>query len=337
MRKMLVFLVTLFVLAVPVFAQEETEFGPELPEAVEMDFASEEVTQTAEEMPMMTFDAQPTERAVGIKYYTQAKYKCLEGYDIIAAYILQDGEYKSRLFFVWEDVFGQWLKYDYHPMSAETFLSDWETKESNGTTLYVPVVKKDSDGNTVAHKDREGTALDESKIPVLRAEDVSGINYAWKDLSEIPFLKNSTGGYVYASTTVQDMDPTPTVTPTPTPTSTPTEDVDNVKVVNGTIGANAYRIEYTASVKYDGRAHVWSQKRLTTKALKKKVNDVSVNVYRNGVLLAPGDFNVKFKNNTKISGTNGKTPFFRVILKGKALKQEGAALKKVKFAFDIVE
>ena len=325
------FLLMLFVSAVPVSA---------------MEVISEEMLLKPEDVVLdedgsdnrLVFDGtiqQKDFNAGGKKYYTQAKYECKEGYDIFAVYVLAGGEYSSRVFFVRDDLYGEYLRYDYDLMSAETFLSDWEVKESNGTTLYVPVAKM-RDGKNIAQKDIDGTPLDESKIPVIRAEDVASVGYAWQDLSEIPFLKNG-GEYVYASTAVQDMDPGQVVTPTPTPTPTSTPEEDNIKVVNGTVGSTAYRIEYTASVKYDGRAHVWSQKRLTTKALKKKVNDVSVNIYRNGVLLASGDYNVKFKNNTKISGTNGKTPFFRIVLKGKALKQEGAALKKAKFAFDIVE
>lgn len=343
MKKMFLSFLVALLFAVPVFGAEaegryvseetDTTLVEALEEAEAVADDAEEIVENGE-IAMVDFDSEAPElKRLGSKkkYYSQAKYKCNDGYDVIAAYILENGEYKSRLFFVYESLYGEWLRYDYSLMAAETFLSDWELKESNGTTLYVPVVKKDSDDNTVAHKDREGTALDESKIPVIRAEDVSSINYAWKDLSEIPFLMNG-GEYVYASTTVEDPDPTPTPTPTPEP-----ED-DNTKVVNGKIGSNTYQIIYTASVKYDGRAHVWDQKRLSSKALSKKVNDVSVAIYRNGMLLAAGDYNVKFKNNVKVASSEAKkAPFFKIILKGKGLKKDAAALKTVKFKFDIVE
>ena len=180
------FLLMLFVSAVPVSATEapeeakgryvsretDTTLAEKLTsDEFQTEVAEDEETGVAKEMEMLSFDA-------GKKYYAQAKYKCNDGYDVIAAYILENGEYKSRVFFVWENIWSEWLRYDYSDMAAQEFLSDWEVKESNGATLYVPVAKKDADGNTVAHKDREGTALDESKVPVIRTEDIANVGYA---------------------------------------------------------------------------------------------------------------------------------------------------------------
>ena len=361
MKKLLVGLLisALALTSVPVFAAEEVVVLSEnaMPEEAIVEVAEPEVVLTVDEPETDSFEPMPEEvfepemvesvalasaspdtslvesfslemeafGAGNVKYYSQPAYKVKSGYDIIASYIqATDGSYPSRLFFVYDKEYGEWLRYDYSVEEATEFLGEWETKDSSGTTLYIPVAKT-KDGKTVAHADIDGTALDESKIPVIKAADVSGINYAWKALSDIPFVKDGSS-YVYATA-----DSTPTPTPTPAPIVEPGK-------YEATIGKNVYTIEYTTFVTYDGRAHGWEKTNLSSKTLKTKVNDLSISVYRNGTLLAPGDISIKYKNNTNITGFAGKNaqPYFTVGLKGKKYEKESKKLSKVKMKFDIV-
>ena len=154
-----------------------------------LEFQIQEVSQ---EDILVPEDAEGNaDRAASFTYYAQYAYQCNSDYDLIAAYVKGiDGKIKSRLFFVYDKLYGEWLRYDYSKMSAETFLTGYETKDSSGTTLYVPVVKQ-SGGKNVIHSNNPKTAIDESKIPLLLEADVKGINFAWKALSEIPFVKNA--------------------------------------------------------------------------------------------------------------------------------------------------
>ena len=280
-------------------------------------------------------------------YYPQYTYLCNDGYDIIAAYVQAEvvsgnstsgdsavsentTKYISRMFFVYDKMYGEWLRYDYSEMAAKTFLSQYEQKDSNGNMLYVPVTKKSSDGKEIRHVNISGTALDESLIPVVALADATGINYAWKELDQIPFMKNN-GAYVYAheqKKTTPDPDPDPDPEPTP-----PAEDAEAKMSING----SEYTVQWTSSVQYDGRAHVWTETPIASKNAKKQVGDVKVIVYRNGAQVDPANISVSFKNNTNVTNFGGKQvqPYFVVKLLGKNYKSDAKVMSSWKFDFDI--
>ena len=262
-------------------------------------------------------------------YYSQYAYQCKDGYNVIAAYI-KDGEgaYKSRLFFVYESEYEEWLRYDYTEMSAQTFLNNYEMKDSNGTTLYVPVVKQSSGKNTF-QKNNSKTAIDESKIPVIAEADVSSINFAWKALSETPFAKNGEA-YEYAGEKKEEPEPP---APTPTPTPVPGEKRSTSTEING----SKYEITWSAAVQYDGRAHLWSGTKISTKNASKQVGDLFVEVKKDGTVLDTSNYVVTCKNNTNVTGYNNNKkyqPYFTVSLKG-VYKKDSSKMSKGKLPFDI--
>ena len=264
--------------------------------------------------------------ASSFTYYAQYAYQVNPDYDIIAAYIKgEDGKYASRLFFVYDREYEEWLRYDYSKMAAETFLSKWEEKDSNGTTLYVPVEKMSGD-KKVWHTDNSKTAVDESKIPVLAAADVSGINYAWKALSDIPFVKNG-NVYEYAG---EGKEPEPE--PQPVPVPVPGEDRSDETDING----HHYKVIWTGSVQYDGRAHLWNQTKISTKNTSKQVADIKVEIIRDGALVDASNYIVTCKNNVNVTGYDGKKyqPYFSITLKG-TYKKDNAKMSKAKLPFDI--
>ena len=251
------------------------------------------------------------------KYYSQAAYQVKTGYDLIAAYIRgEDGKYASRLFFVYDKEYKEWLRYDYSAMAAQTFLSTWEEKDSNGTTLYVPVAKKSGE-KTILHSDISGTALDESKVPVLLATDVANINYAWKALADIPFVKSG-GNYEYAAEESTTPDP-----PQPVP---------GKKTGTVTINGKNYVIYWTETLKYNGKAHVWNCLKNTAK----QAADVEVEIIRDGALVDSGNYSIVCKSNTNVTGFGGsKTkPYFVITMKGN-YKKDAKKMSKYKFTFDI--
>ena len=270
--------------------------------------------------------------AASFVYYTQYAYQVKSDYDIIAAYIKgEDGKYASRLFFVYDREYEEWLRYDYSKMSAETFLSEWEEKDSNGTTIYVPVEKMSGD-KKVYHTDNSKSAVDESKIPVLAAADVPGIDYAWKALSDIPFVKNG-NVYEYAGEGKEpEPKPEPKPEPEPTPTPTPGEDRSDETDING----HHYKVIWTGAVQYDGRAHQWNQTKISAKNTSKQVADIKVEIIRDGALVDTSSYTVTCKNNVNVTGYNGKKyqPYFSITLKGN-YKKDNAKMSKAKLPFDI--
>ena len=275
-------------------------------------YASEETDTTI--MEVMPDRAIPAEGATTFTYYSQYAYQCNSDYDVIAAYVKSaDGKYKSRMFFIYDKLYGEWLRYDYSKMSAETFFTNYEVKND----LYIPVAKK-SGGKDVIHSNNPKTAIDESKIPLIAEADVSGINFAWKALSEIPFIKNGSS-YEYAGEAVQKKEE---VKPDPDPDPTPGEAFIEI---NG----NYYAITWTDKVQYDGRSHVWNQSQTNAK----QVADLEVKVVKDGIAIAPTDYSVTCRNNTNV-GAGKNQPYFTVALKG-AYKKDSAKMSKYKFPFDI--
>ena len=326
---------------------------------VEADFATNEIDGMVMMADADTDEDSVADQALGassVVYYPQCTYLCNDGYDIIAAYV-QDTEvtlsgnviattsgntasgnstlsentakYVSRMFFVYDKMYGEWLRYDYTEMAAKTFLSQYEQKDSNGNILYVPVTKKSSDGKEIRHTNISGTALDESLIPVVALEDAKGINYAWKELDQIPFMKNN-GAYVYAHEQKTTPDPDPDSDPEPTPSA---EDAEAKMSING----SEYTVQWTSSVQYDGRAHVWTETPIASKNAKKQVGDMKVVVYRNGAQVDPTNISVSFKNNTNVTNFGGKQvqPYFTVKLLGKNYKSDAKVMSSWKFDFDI--
>ena len=267
--------------------------------------------------------------ASSFTYYAQYAYQVNPDYDIIAAYIKgEDGKYASRLFFVYDREYEEWLRYDYSKMAAETFLSNWEEKDSNGTTLYVPVEKMSGD-KKVWHTDNSKTAVDEGKIPVIAAADVAGINFAWKALSSIPFIKNG-NTYEYAG---EGKEPEPEPEPQPVPVPVPGED----KTAETDINGHHYTVIWTSSVSYNGLAHLWDQTKISAKNASKQVADIKVEIIRDGALVDTSNYTVACKNNvnvTHVNGNNKYQPYFSITLKG-TYKKDNAKMSKAKLPFDI--
>lgn len=339
----------------PVVFEQETSVvaeqeAPEAPEAVEAEEVLEErpewiseadtafvepigvlrPEEYAGDITARNFSSITSDGAAKFLYYSQYAYQCKAGYSIIAAYVKdaeQEGKYKSRMFFIYDSMYGEWLRYDYGLSAAQTFLSDYETKESNGTTIYVPVVKTVS-GKNVLQSNNSSTAIDESKIPTIAEADVSGINYAWKSLSDIPFCKNGST-YEYAGESKEEETiPTPPTPPTPGET----------KSVEAMINNANYTISWTAAVYYDGRAHLWNLAKVPAKNASKQVADINVEVIRDGALVSTSNYSVTCKNNTNVTGYNGSKkyqPYFAITLKG-SYKKDNAKMSKMKFNFDIV-
>ncbi|MBR3366052.1 hypothetical protein IKG48_02960 [Candidatus Saccharibacteria bacterium] len=275
-------------------------------------------------------EAVTADGASSFVYYSQYAYQCNDGYNVIAVYIKDgEGNYKSRLFFVYESEYGEWVRYDYTEMSAQTFLSNYEAKDSNGVTLYIPVVKQTSGKNTF-QKNNPKTEIDESKIPVLAEADVTDINYAWKSLSEIPFVKNGEA-YEYAGEKKAEPEPP---APTPTPTPVPGEKRSTSTEING----SKYEITWSATVQYDGRAHVWNQTKISPKNEAKQVGDIFVEVKKDGDVLDASSYTVACKNNTNVTGYNNNKkyqPYLTISLK-KPYNKDSSKMSKGKLLFDIV-
>lgn len=273
-------------------------------------------------------------------YYSQCAWQCKAGYDVIAAYVKsEDGKYLSRMFFIhdkehegeWKD----WLRYDYSKSSAETFLTKWEAKDSNnGNTMYVPV-EATSGGKKVVHADNPKTAINESKIPIIAEKDLTGINYAWKELSEVPFVKNG-GAYEYAGEGKQDPEPSPEPDPKPEPEPTPTP-VEGDRTAETDINGHHYVVTWTGAVQYDDRAHVWNQTNVPARNAAKQVADLKVEILCDGTLVDVSNYTVTCRNNINITGMNGNSknqPYFSITLKGE-YKKDNAAMSRAKLAFDI--
>lgn len=296
-------------------------------------YASEEANTAISEDLILevtdeTSEITADESAASFVYYAQYAYQVKSDYDIIAVYIKgEDGKYASRLFFIYDREYEEWLRYDYSKMAAETFLSGWEEKDSNGTTLYVPVEKMSGD-KKVWHTDNSKTAVDESKIPVIAATDVAGINFAWKALSDIPFVKNG-NVYEYAG---EGKKPEPEPEPQPVPVPVPGED----KTAETDINGHHYKVIWTSSVSYNGLAHLWDQTKISAKNTSKQVADIKVEIIRDGALVDTSNYTVACKNNVNVTGYDGKTyqPYFSITLKG-TYKKDNAKMSKAKLAFDI--
>ncbi len=258
-------------------------------------------------------------------YYAQYAYQVNPDYDIVAAYVKdEDGKYTSRMFFVYDRLYEEWLRYDYSQMAAETFLTNWEVQDG----LYVPVEKM-SGNKKVWHTDNSKTAIDESKIPVIAEADVTGINYAWKSLGDIPFAKNGSS-YEYAGEGKEEEDPKPDPEPDPKP-------VVGDRTAETDINGHHYIVIWTGTLSYNGMAHVWNQTKVSAKNAKKQVADLKVEVLRDGALVDVSNYSVTCKNNVNITGVNGNKkyqPYFSITLKG-TYKKDNAKMSKAKLPFDI--
>ena len=242
-------------------------------------------------------------------YASQPSWYTASGYDAIEAYITDEtGKYVQRCFFVTDGA--DWLLYDYGELAAAEFFSK---TEKNDKGMYIPVQK------SATHKDNSKTSgIDESKIPLLTKEDFATIIYDWRALSDIPFMRDSSGKIEYALTPKKE-EPTPTPTPTPVPTG---EQVKYTVTVNN----NVYDVYCTKEVVYNGRKHVLK----SAKATKTQCPDLTISVYRNGEAVK---FAVKFFNNVNVNGYGGKTPFFTITPANKADRK---VMAKNKFAFNIL-
>ena len=309
------------------YVSEETDTAiTEALPAEASEVGADRVSVTADEV---TADRVASAASSSFTYYAQYAYQVNSDYDIIAAYVKgEDGKYASRMFFIYDRMYEEWLRYDYSEMAAETFLTNWEVKDG----LYVPVEKMSGD-KKVWHTDNSKTAIDESKIPVVAAADVPGINYAWKSLANIPFVKNGSA-YEYAGEAKEEEDPKPDPDPTPIPTPVPGEDTSASTEING----HKYTVIWTAAVQYDGRAHLWNQVKVASKNASKQVADLKVEIVRDGALVDVSNYSITCKNNTNITGVNGNKkyqPYFCITLKG-TYKKDNKQMSKAKLPFDIV-
>lgn len=290
------------------------------------------LVEAREELPVVEYavasvDGITADKAAAssFTYYAQYAYQVNSDYDIIAAYIKgEDGKYASRLFFVYDRLYKEWLRYDYSESAAETFLSNWEIKDG----LYIPVEKM-SGGKKVWNTDNTETAIDESKIPVLAVADVTGINYAWKSLADIPFAKNGSS-YEYAG---EGKEPEPE----PEPQPVPPVPVSGEKTAETDINGHHYTVIWTGAVQYDGRSHLWNQAKISAKNASKQVADIKVEIIRDGVLVDASSYTVACKNNVNVTHVNGNSkyqPYFSITLKG-TYKKDNAKMSKAKLPFDI--
>lgn len=258
------------------------------------------------------------------QYYSQYKYCCAEGYNAIVAYVKDEaGDYKGSMLFIYDEEYKQWLRYDYGQMMAVEFFDQIEEKSG----LILPRVAEDSEGKKVYQSDNSRTKIDESRVPEIMEDDVSGINFAWKDLSEIPFVKDGSD-YCYAGAEFPDPDPDPSLDPN-------VDILDFYSNVTTEINGSKYTVAWTQDVQYDGKAHIWTE---TTGRVdfSKQNADVEVIVYKDGALIDPSNYSVTCKNNVNVAGYNGKNqqPYFTVSLKGN-YRKDSAKMSKEKFYFDI--
>lgn len=255
----------------------------------------------------------------GFRYYPQPEWYTNNGYDAITAYITNEkGEYVQRCFFVTDG--SEWLMYDYHEYTAAEFFSKTEHKDE----MYIPVQKaKSRKDNT------KTTGIDESKVPTLTMAAWDAMVYDWRTLAQVPFTRDSAGRIIYAGEGGGSTGGTGEDEPTPTPAPEPSSElIKNTVTVNN----NIYDVYYTKSVAYNGKKHVLS----TAKATTKQSPDVAVAVYRNGEQLLPSSYTVKFVNNTNASGYGGAYPYFTVTLKNSKIKADSKLLASNRFYFEIV-
>nr|MCR4892285.1 chitobiase/beta-hexosaminidase C-terminal domain-containing protein [Lachnospiraceae bacterium] len=111
------------------------------------------------------------------------------------------------------------------------------------------------------------------------------------------------------------------------------EEVSPYKTETVTVGDDSFVITWTASVSYNGKKHIETNKA----GSKSKENDITVEVKKNGEILSASVYKVKFKNNKFVTGYNRKpAPTFSLSFKGKAYKEAKKAFKKKTFEFDIM-
>lgn len=250
-----------------------------------------------------------------VKYYAQPLYYTNKDYDCVVAYLTNEkGEYAYRTYFITDGT--EWLMYDYGETMAKEFFS--QTTITDGR--YIPVKKADS------RKDNSSTnGIDESKIPTMTEAAWRGMVYDWRTLANVPFTRNASGLIVYAGTGQED---------NPNPTPAPDPDSSQYQYVL-TINSSTYDIRVTKSVAYTGKRHVTS----TAKETSKQSADLKIDVYRNGTLVEPKYYTLKYGNNINVNGY-GKAdaiPYFRITLKNvKPYKKDSKLLAFNKFAFTIV-
>lgn len=276
---------------------EEVAAAEALMEETSVDEATDpvgEITEvSAAEIPVEALTEEDVS-AASSQFYAQPAWNVnsKKGYDAITAYIADvSGNYIARCFFVC-DISGQkdWRLYDYGQSDAEEFFVNTELKDGR----YIPTQK------AAMRSDNPATVgIDEGKIPVLSQDAYNSLTNDWRSLSDVPFSRNGSD-LVYAGRQGGGI--------TPTPTPTPDSSLNSYEVsVNG----NTYEIRLTKSVSYNGKRHV----RKTAKATKTQSPDLTLEVYRNGQLVDPGYYTVKYYNNQNVNGygRDGVKPCLTVI------------------------
>ena len=272
----------------------------------------------------------PMEKKIVKKYYEQPTFAVKEGYDAISAFITSNDSseiYEGKIYFVVSG--NEWLLYNYKPEIAEKYFL--ETENFNG--MQIPKVISD------IHEDDPNTiSMDEAKIPLIARKDFNGMFCNWRSLDELPFTRDASGNYIYATYEVAEDEPeqpgdekepqdpekeepekeTPSENQPGTPSgnqpekTTPTWSSNTdaywyryTVSVDSTEGAfirtNTYRIFVTRTVSYNGKKHALSG----SKEGKKKTADIEVIVFLNGEQVDPKLYGVTFKNNLYCNGFGG--------------------------------
>ena len=259
-----------------------------------------------------------------MKYYKQYKYLTVDGYNVVKAYISgDDDKYKGAIFFVYDKEHNKWLRFDYSDEAASMYL---RSPGKEGDLNISSVMDLPYYGGKVFQGDNPKTALDEQYVPIIIEKDVSGIDFSWRDLSEIPFVKTG-GDYTYAG---QKEELRGCIPKNGLAVDLKETYYDGYHIAVFDVDDVKYAVQWIPSVSYDGRAHVWTDQAKVN--LAKQNPDVEVYLYRDGDRVDPKDFSVTFKNNINVKYTNGTfvSPSFKIALKGKYQKDN----KKLPDHFD---
>ena len=279
----------------------------------------DQFTEPVLEDPLLKADEdEATVTAASSQFYAQPAWNVnsSKGYDAITAYIADvSGNYIARCFFVC-DISGQkdWRLYDYGQSDAEEFFVNTELKDGR----YIPTQK------AAMRSDNPATVgIDEGKIPVLSQDAYNSLTNDWRSLSDVPFLRNGSD-LVYAGKQGGGITPTPT----PTPDS-------SLNLYQVSVNGNTYEIRLTKSVSYNGKRHV----RKTAKATKNQSPDLTLEVYRNGQLVDPGYYTVRYYNNLNVNGygRDGVKPCLTVVPRNvHPFGPDRKILARTGFVFDIL-
>ena len=260
-------------------------------------------------------DGESAIMAATTQYYYQPSWypNAAKGYDAIVAYITNDAnEYVARCFFVTDG--SEWLLYDYGEMAATEFFTSTELKDGK----YIPVQKGKSRSDNV-----KTVGIDESKIPTITEKEFYAMVFDWRQLSNVPFIRDANGNLVYAGKTTENPDPKP---------SPSSNDLLSYKF---TINSTSYEVRVNKEVPYTGRRHVGKWAKNTAK----QVNDLDIQVYRNKEFVDHAYYSVKYYNNLNVNGYGKETaiPFFVITLKNEfPFKSDRKAMASKKFGFSIV-